>query len=518
MSLIDTGPTFSLPRTAPVDGADDRAWLAEFAKRQGRQLRVLHVGNIANNAFLNAKLLRQAGVEADVLCYDYYHVMGTPEWEEVDLRHPYGDDYNPRFAPADLTGYARPAWFIQGSLSECRQTILAAQQAGRSFRPPWESEGVAPGDFAYRLANAAMSTPSVRAVWRALRLRYVLRPVFLGLLSALAAGETRRYVNEFTATFPERPDRLSAGDVAPFLAYKWLFRAIFEQYDIIQLYSTDPMYGWLAGNKPYIGFEHGTLRDFTLGDHAVHRLTAIGYRKADHVFITNGDCLEYAQKIGVERYSAMIHPIDVDQHRSVSAASAAAVRAEYDADILLLCPLRHSWDAKRTDIHLRALPLIRQRAKARVMLVLTEWGEDVARSRKLIRELGCSDAVTWIKPQARIAMIRLTRAADVVLDQMALPHFGATAPQAMAAGVPVISSYVPESTRWIIEEPAPILPAFSPQEVCDQVMTALDPGWRRQYQDTARRWIDTYHHPRRVVESHLRVYRNIVSRQHDQRQ
>ena len=120
MALIETAPAAgSVSRTVPSGKDNDRTWLAAFGRRHGRKLRVLHVGNIANNAFLNAKFLRQAGVEADVLCYDYYHVMGTPEWEELDLRRPYGDDFKPRFAPADLAGYTRPAWFIQGPLSEC---------------------------------------------------------------------------------------------------------------------------------------------------------------------------------------------------------------------------------------------------------------------------------------------------------------------------------------------------------------------------------------------------------------
>ena len=48
-------------------------------------MRVLLIGNIANNAFWSARLLREAGVEADVLCYDDYWVMSSPEWEEADF-------------------------------------------------------------------------------------------------------------------------------------------------------------------------------------------------------------------------------------------------------------------------------------------------------------------------------------------------------------------------------------------------------------------------------------------------
>jgi hypothetical protein len=48
-------------------------------------MRVLLIGNIANNAFYTASLLRRAGIEADVFCPDDYWVMSSPEWEEADF-------------------------------------------------------------------------------------------------------------------------------------------------------------------------------------------------------------------------------------------------------------------------------------------------------------------------------------------------------------------------------------------------------------------------------------------------
>ncbi|MBI3180432.1 MAG: hypothetical protein HYZ27_12270, partial [Deltaproteobacteria bacterium] len=48
-------------------------------------MKVLHVGNIANNAYNNAKFLRRAGIDASVLVYDYTHVMGQPEWEDAEF-------------------------------------------------------------------------------------------------------------------------------------------------------------------------------------------------------------------------------------------------------------------------------------------------------------------------------------------------------------------------------------------------------------------------------------------------
>ena len=106
-------------------------WLRDFEARHGRKLRVLHVGNIYNNAYLAAKFLRRAGVDADVLCYDYYHIMGTPEWEELDIQHDWHDDYRPRFAREDIDDYRRPDWFVQGPLKLCAAYLIARNGGDR---------------------------------------------------------------------------------------------------------------------------------------------------------------------------------------------------------------------------------------------------------------------------------------------------------------------------------------------------------------------------------------------------
>src|SRR5437868_5798977 len=107
------------------------SWLRVFELLHGRKLRVLHIGNIANNGYLVAKFLRRVGVEADVLSYDYYHVMGTPEWEELLVRHDYGDDNRPQFSSKDVRDYQRPRWFVAGPLILCIGYLLAFRDGDR---------------------------------------------------------------------------------------------------------------------------------------------------------------------------------------------------------------------------------------------------------------------------------------------------------------------------------------------------------------------------------------------------
>lgn len=501
---------------------DNILWLQAFEARQGRPLRVLHIGNIANNAYLNAKFLRSVGVDAHVVSHDYQHVMSTPEWEEVELQHGHGDDYLPVFSKQDLQGYNRPNWFINGPLVVC---VLQISElfAGRPFRFLRALKFILSltialttkifGERAGYAIGLMVSDPRLLLckLWVTFALKLGADRHKLNAFIFARGAQQRQYLRElFEQDFPSRTDQLTGNDIIPYQMFSKYYRKMFDHYDIIQCYATEPIHGLLAAKRPYIAFEHGTLRDFTMADDPLHRLTALAYKNADHTFITNGDCLAYAERLGIKSHSPIIHPIDVDQHRQDFGKAVPELRQKIGGDVILFCPIRHDWAVKGTDVHLRALPMIKERLEGQVKLVLVSWGAQLDDSKALIKELGCEDDVVWYPSMCRITMIKHLQAADVVLDQMALPHFGSTAPQSIATGTPVISSYVPESTAYIIPEPAPILPAFSPCEVADAVVQALAPDWRADYKKRARHWIDTYHHQNNVIKDQLSVYQRLL--------
>jgi glycosyltransferase involved in cell wall biosynthesis len=106
--------------------------IAEINARLGRPLRVLHIGNIANNAYNNARIQRQYGIDADVLCYDYYHVMATPEWEDGGLTTTIDPDL-PNWWESNLKGSRRPDWYVQGPLALCLE-YLDLRRRGQEVR------------------------------------------------------------------------------------------------------------------------------------------------------------------------------------------------------------------------------------------------------------------------------------------------------------------------------------------------------------------------------------------------
>src|SRR3989338_3035343 len=92
-----------------------------------KNFKILHVGNIANNAYLNSKFLRETGIKSDVLCYDYYHIMGAPEWEDAEIKGDWGNDFDPDWSKVDLNNFRRPEWFFQGPLEELAQEKFKVQ-------------------------------------------------------------------------------------------------------------------------------------------------------------------------------------------------------------------------------------------------------------------------------------------------------------------------------------------------------------------------------------------------------
>jgi len=548
-------------------------WLAAFRQAHGRAPRVLHIGNIANNAYNNAKLLNGVGLDCDVICYDYYHLMGCPEWEDVDFDGHVADQFAPDWTRIDLGGYERPRWFAQGPLALCADYLGARREGDRPrMHDAWKALSVAARiarpepttvvshrrsatmlararGVAQRVRGRAESVATSFALERHLVDRLVnaldnrglpargwRRPIVgaavAGLLpiayAARAAGwvlnrrrrsgsdwvdrfelRMKSAIANFERAFPGRADQLRPDDMVPYTYAIPIWERLLRHYDLVQAYATDPIIPMLASKRPYIGFEHGTLRVFTLGDSPVCRLTALAYNQADHVFVTNGDCLDYAHRIGVERLSPMLHPFDERMIRSI-AGDYEGLHRRLGVKHVFLCTLRHDWAIKGTDIYIRALPALRDLLGDDFRLLMTTWGSQVAESRALASSLGAAHLVDWIAPMPRRRLVALQKSVDVLFDQIALPHFGATAPEGIAAGVPVVMSYDPASTAWIVDEPAPILTAWTPEDVVRCVQTALDPAWRARYRAEAERWIERHHNAGIVVNRHLDAYRTTL--------
>ncbi|MDA1280824.1 MAG: hypothetical protein O3B95_12450, partial [Chloroflexi bacterium] len=393
-------------RTLPVKSSDSDAhettgdWFADYSDRHGRPPRILHIGNIANNAYLNAHLLNEAGYDCDVLCYDYYHIMACPEWEDADFVGTIDSQNHPDWRTVDLKGFRRPRWFAQGPFDLavlyliarrndrplvtwmlwqilCALTRLPYYRPGGLFNPVaacfWRACGfllrcvyvgarinpeVRPTPkrqdrlsrattlvdrLAIRTANYLISIVKILLLplWclNLLVERTITTVVFCsapmwhvrwwrywtaGLRERIASivrktpvdpnsQEKRRSADEliecFRGLFPDRNDALDVTDFEVHKAMHPLLKELLPRYDIVQGYGTDPVLPMLVGKRPYIAFEHGTIRQIPFEDSSIGRLSALAYRLATGVVITNCDNRTAADRLGIENYRFVPHPI-----------------------------------------------------------------------------------------------------------------------------------------------------------------------------------------------------------------
>jgi glycosyltransferase involved in cell wall biosynthesis len=430
--------------------------------------RVLHLGNVANNGYINAKLQRRVGVPAEAVC-DEWHILSQPEWEDAPIEGAEGA-YAPLMEIAGRGGWTRPPWV---------------------HSPPcWDPEATQESRIGERV-ELALDGPQIAADYVRVRRGFApLRDAQGTDLRPIDVVWARAWLNRYRRHFPA---------------------ARFERYDVVVAYGIHPILLMLGGGgRPYVAFEHGTLREVPFEDAWRGRLLSLAYRRAAKVIITNPDVVGSAQRLGLENYVFVPHPVDEEKYRPGPSELRRQLEGE-GWELVLLSPSRHDWDVKGTDRMLRAFAELVRRGHPRALLVLLEWGLELDRSRALIRELGIESNVRWTAPLPKLRLIDAYRAADIVLDQFLIGTFGAVAPEAMACGRPVVMAFQPEIHEWCFPELPPVVDAREPEQIYQALeRLAGDEEERARLGRSAREWVERHHGWRLVVERHLSIYEEIL--------
>jgi glycosyltransferase involved in cell wall biosynthesis len=538
-------------------------WLAAFKSACHRSPRILHIGNIANNAYNNARLLNQAGFDCDVICYDYYHTMACPEWEDADFSAKFQNENFPDWWKLDLQGFQRPRWFAQGSFETCVQYLIAERTNSAESDVLWQRLSVQNG-----LLRKANSTSISRSIWidrltgfasKVRRLaatliagqlneipqkaRSILKPrvphflfaptlalllIFFFLVRALGwsfkgvinrqSEATERHLlrvlEYWKEEFPDRSDVLLREDLLPYVSVLPVWSSLMDQYDFILGYSTDPLLPLLV-EKPYFALEHGTIRDIPYSKSPIGRLCALSYRKAQHVFVTNFDCLKSAETLAPGRFTVINHPYDEDHGLSVTNALTlrSALLEELDSSFLVFHPTRHDWVLgtgyadKSNDVLIRAFIRLRKHG-VKVGMICCNWGSNVKESKALLSDVGLDRYVKWIDPLPITPFERLCRACDLVADQFKLGAFGGVCFKAMAVGAPILT-YLNELLllRQFPEVP-PVVNCSSTDDIVARLAEFVsNPERLRNFGDGSRHWMKTYHGKYATVNAQVDQFR-----------
>jgi glycosyltransferase involved in cell wall biosynthesis len=425
-------------------------------------LAVLHHGNVAQNGYNNAKFLRRLSVAADVVC-DETEALAQPEWEDADLA-PGVDGMAPWPIDMRIEGWERPDWVITPrpirrlvpGLGRLRFTAALARQAPalRRLRERFLQEG---HDVELRDLSAAYW-----AVW----------------LQSLRLGDLTR---------------------------------LYRGYEVVQAYATHAILPMIvAPERPFVAYEHGTLRELPFENSWRGRLLSVAYRRAAAVIITNADVITSARRLGLRNTTFIPHPVDETKYTPDSSDLGRELRAHGHGPILL-APARQDWREKRNDVIVKALSALVRGGYANTLLMLGAWGTDEVRTRALVEELGLERNVRWTPPVPKLRLIELYRAADVVLDQFTFGTFGVLAPEAMACERPVVMAFDRSLHEWCFPKPPPIVDAREERSVGEALRRlADDPEERARLGRAGRAWVERYHGWRLVAERQCAIYEELL--------
>jgi glycosyltransferase involved in cell wall biosynthesis len=253
-------------------------------------------------------------------------------------------------------------------------------------------------------------------------------------------------------------------------------------------------------------------------DSPIGRLTALAYREASVVIITNADNGRAARRLGVTDFRFVPHPVN-EQEPNARAVDAlrAELRRQLDADFLLFHPSRQHWAPWR-DPHLekgndRLIEALARffHDRPRAAAVFVRWGATQEASQALLSERGIARRVHWIDPVPGPALARHMAAADVVADQFYLGAFGAITPRALSLGTPPLLHLDLEAHRWALDEPPPVMNACAPDEILALLKRGYDDReWLADLGRRGRAWYARFHSNEVVRRALLDAYAAVL--------
>jgi len=578
--MVERAEMASGPGPTPFSGASEakpercgtaqspREWLKQFERRKGRPLRVLHIGNIANNAYNNAKIQRQVGIAADVLNFGYYHTISCPEWEDAQHSGTFKDDMFPDWWAVDLKGYQRPRWFAQGPLDISIRYLLAwtASAPVTAFLWRWmtfERWLLCRRSWGQKLCYFGILTCTRRAVhlgapanallmcragqvlgWLAegtlLRKLAVARKLGFwsrylrrhgrtatGVFSAKRRTQAlERLMRSHTAQVNEllsrhgREDRLEKLQSFYDQWYHPYFWRLLKRYDVVQCYSTYTAMPFMIGYRPYLAYEHGTIRSIPFDETDEGRMCLVSYGAAEAVLITNFDTVPSADKMRIEPARRVHLPHAFDDRKLIDFARAhPELKPPAGGVTRFIMPSRQHWVdphptwAKGNDRVFEALRIVRASSR-RCMLQAIAWGRDVQASKSLIEKLDVGDMVVWSPMMPKHQLWSAYLRSHAVIDQFVMKGFSGVIFEAMTLGCRVITAIdVPLATEFF-GEPPPLYNCGTSEEIATAMIRVIDDaedlggdGLRNSA------WSTRHHSTKRIVDLQLELYRRMLEGQ-----
>ena len=435
-----------------------------------KPLRVLHIGNIANNAYLAAVAERVVGIEAFVLSVDYTHVMGSPEWEHCKISRIEKLHFDADFTDCACK-YERPNWFYQGSMSQLEPALYSDLTIGTEF----ELDKSILNRIKTTLGFRRLYNSCVSSLWS--HLRPIGRKIF-------SLNQRAFIVGKLAYAFKKKSE-MDLG-------------RLFKQFHIVNLYGASTSlisdYGPAQlRSSNFVATEHGTLRDYIHADYPLSKDAKRGYEKSKVIFVTNQDCLPVANAMNNAHVFAMPHPINDSDFLILRKKRLKNIQSPLST---ILIPSRHSasLDIDRGKGNQNVYDLIKMCAAMGdpFKFRLVAWGDNVAAAKKYLASEETAGLVEWLDVMSRPLLKESMITSMCVLDQFLIEAYGAVTADALGLGIPVVTAHSCENDVNYFGSCAPVFNAKSANEIRSHLNSLLERSSEKVAIDfdESTRWFD----------------------------
>lgn len=214
---------------------------------------------------------------------------------------------------------------------------------------------------------------------------------------------------------------------------------------------------------------------------------------ADKTFVSTPDLMRAGTEL-------MPNPIET----SSFSPGTASLDLKMNHDFALFCPSRQIWVHKRQDLFLKALRTLVNKGYD-CNLVLIDFGPDLDRTKRLIRDLDLEKNVTFVPPIPPADMPAYYNSCDVVWAQMGLGHLGLVTLEALSCNKPTLVDFI---YGQAYPEQPPVIKVFSLEDITGETEHLLD---LRSFSLDTRWWVIKYHSYEAVLNKLTRVYDELLS-------
>ncbi|MFO7618154.1 MAG: glycosyltransferase family 4 protein [Thermoplasmata archaeon] len=284
------------------------------------------------------------------------------------------------------------------------------------------------------------------------------------------------------------------------------YRRKARDFDIVHAFNTDPIYAQFTG-KPFISHPVGTdAREYAFGKGFHPALLRRAYRKNDSFFFGS---LDYYSN--VLRKIRVRNPIYIDaiQQMDIGKFEPRPVPERGGADELFFYPSSHTPGKGASNLIKAFAKYVRTNNSTKKMIMI-EWGEDAAKSKMLVNDLGISDWVIFKKWLDKQDVFNHMKCADIVFDQFIVPSSSTVQREACALGKPVVK-FMDDS--WFKEyDKMPFIPAGSEKELFDVMVDYHEnPEKFRAIGVSAKSFVEKYYDWRYITGKIIKTYESILS-------